>query len=151
MLTVRPVVTQTAESLRGSSAEKRQCYFDDEKPLQFFRTYTQRNCELECLSAYVLRKCGCTRFSLPRDNNAAVCGAGKISCMDEAEREQLNEDWIDGVSESRTACNCLPACTSVAYDVDVSQSHMEWDGVFAAYKQDFNDEYVEDPASMINN
>lgn len=45
--------------------DRRQCYFNGEKTLRYFKVYTQRNCELECFSAYLLKKCNCTHFSYP--------------------------------------------------------------------------------------
>lgn len=47
----------------------RQCFFGDERQLKYFRTYTQRNCEMECVSDYITKKCGCTRFSMPSNSN----------------------------------------------------------------------------------
>lgn len=73
------------------------------------------------------------------DNESAlVCGASKVLCMADAETELLNENMMDGLTNSRTDCNCLPACTSVAYEVDVSNADMTWKEVFQAHKSDID-------------
>lgn len=47
---ITPEIIQTDDDLRWISSEDRKCYFDDERNLTFFKMYTQRNCEMECLS-----------------------------------------------------------------------------------------------------
>lgn len=44
---------------------RRQCFFDTERQLRFFKIYTQRNCELECLANFTVKTCGCAKFSMP--------------------------------------------------------------------------------------
>lgn len=66
MLTVRPIATETDDALRSSDSQQRQCLFASERKLKYFRHYTQRNCEIECVADQLVRQCGCTRFSMPR-------------------------------------------------------------------------------------
>lgn len=66
MLTVRPLATRVDSKLRGLDVQQRQCLFTDERHLKYFRQYTQRNCEIECVTDNLVRQCGCTRFSMPR-------------------------------------------------------------------------------------
>lgn len=65
-----------------------------------------------------------------------ICGARKIKCYNEAEDELLRNDFIDGVEKPKTpkGCNCLPACTSVTYDAEISQAKFDWISLFNAYK-----------------
>lgn len=65
-LSIRPSTITTQESLRSYTPSVRRCFFDSERKLQFYKQYTQSNCELECLSNYTLAICGCVRFSMPR-------------------------------------------------------------------------------------
>lgn len=44
---------------------RRQCYFPDERPLEFHRIYSQNNCERECLAAYILNTFKCVPFYMP--------------------------------------------------------------------------------------
>jgi acid-sensing ion channel, other len=62
---ITPKMITTAVELRELSAEKRQCFFSDERFLRFFRYYTQNNCELECTANLTLSECGCLRFNMP--------------------------------------------------------------------------------------
>lgn len=66
MVGVMPHVVTTSDGLRGYDAQRRQCYYNSERYLRYFKAYTQSNCELECLANYTLTHCGCVRFSMPR-------------------------------------------------------------------------------------
>lgn len=130
LISVKPNMITTSENLRHYTPWDRQCYFSDERDLRFFKIYTQRNCELECLSNYTLSKCGCVKFSSPRDRNAPICGATNIECYNQAEDVLLEQFFKDGLDKSRindgSGCNCLPACTSIAYDAEISQAKFDW-------------------------
>lgn len=87
-LAIQPVMIKASDSVRGyqfqrysiilsfflimgskskikSSIFRRQCYFSDERPLQYFKRYSQSNCELECFANATLKTCGCVHFSMP--------------------------------------------------------------------------------------
>lgn len=61
---INPVVFSAADELRMYRPETRQCFFESERNLKYFRIYTQANCFAECLSNYTLAKCGCVKFSM---------------------------------------------------------------------------------------
>lgn len=61
-------VTTTSEALRHYAPSKRQCYYSYERQLQFFKNYTQTNCEAECLANFTKLECGCVKFSMPSMN-----------------------------------------------------------------------------------
>lgn len=46
-------------------AISRKCYLKGERSLEFFKDYTQANCELECTSNFIIKRCGCAKFSMP--------------------------------------------------------------------------------------
>lgn len=58
-------LTTTSEGLRRYPPNKRQCFYDSERRLRFFRNYTQNNCETECLANFTKVECGCVKFSMP--------------------------------------------------------------------------------------
>lgn len=66
LISVKPNMFKTSEGLRDYDPNKRQCFFDSERQLRFYKVYTQRNCELECLSNFTKEACGCVKFSMPR-------------------------------------------------------------------------------------
>lgn len=96
------------------------------------RTYTQRNCELECLTNVTLAMCGCVKFSMPHDIDTPICGIAKVNCYTYAENDLLED--VGGIESSTTinSCNCLPACTSISYDSEISQAPYEWKKFFRA-------------------
>lgn len=65
LISVKPNMMTTSESLENYKPWERQCFFAKERQLRFFKIYTQRNCELECLSNFTMDRCHCVKFSLP--------------------------------------------------------------------------------------
>lgn len=64
IFTIDPNVIETSPAVLKYSPDVRQCYYKDERTLQFYKHYTQRNCEVECLANYTLTVCGCLVFSM---------------------------------------------------------------------------------------
>lgn len=54
-LLIKPKLTITEEALRDYTLERRNCFFEGEKRLRFFKQYTKYNCEQECLSNFTLK------------------------------------------------------------------------------------------------
>jgi amiloride-sensitive sodium channel len=106
---VTPEITQTDESLRQLSPKERECFFEDEMKLRFFKVYTQRNCELECAVDNAVKFC---RICMPtiyvyKNKTLDLCH-GKINVCG------------TGVLDTYTAgrnCTCLPTCNSLIYHV----------------------------------
>lgn len=51
------------------------------------------------------------------------CGAGSITCYVAARKNILKNEGY------QRQCNCLPACTSIAYDAEVTQSILNQDSI----------------------
>lgn len=66
IFTIKPDQIKPQETIDTYCPDQRNCFFDRERELKFFREYTRYNCELECLSNFTLAKCGCVKFSMPR-------------------------------------------------------------------------------------
>ncbi|KFB49820.1 hypothetical protein ZHAS_00017840 [Anopheles sinensis] len=136
VISVKPEMITTSEGLREYTPERRQCFYNEERHLRYFKVYMQQNCELECLSNYTLQKCGCVKFSMPRDANTKVCGASQIQCYNAAEDDMLLEDvkyLVDKSFDFRAKCNCLPGCNSLKYDAEISQTAFDWKSLINAY------------------
>ncbi|XP_053685872.1 pickpocket protein 28-like [Sabethes cyaneus] len=137
-IAVKPQMTTTTAGLRSYTPERRQCFFNRERHLKFFRVYTQDNCELECLANYTLQRCGCVRFSMPRISRTAVCESSNTYCMLSAETELLEMDVVRNNSNEsmnfRANCNCLVACTSTQYDAEITQTDFDWVNWLKAFK-----------------
>lgn len=39
----------------------------------------------------------------------------------------------------RTECDCLPACTSIQYEAELSQADFDWARLFMAFKANFSE------------
>ena len=63
---VTPEMFLIDDDLKSWSPEKRACYMPGEKNLTFFKKYTMKNCELECLSVSILKACKCLPFYVIR-------------------------------------------------------------------------------------
>ncbi|KAG8260258.1 hypothetical protein J6590_101039 [Homalodisca vitripennis] len=85
LMAIEPKVMDTSEGLRFYSPYKRYCFFPSERRLTYFSTYTQSNCELECLTNFTLRSCNCVEFYMPRNETTLVCDIGSTSCVFNAE------------------------------------------------------------------
>lgn len=48
----------------------------------------------------------------------SICGAGRMHCYRDAEDELLRRSTLD-------ECNCLPACTSTDYNVEISEREFD--------------------------
>ena len=65
-LEFRPEMLLIDNDLKRWSPKRRGCILSHEKRLKFFKKYTKRNCELECLSFEILKSCGCVPFYVIR-------------------------------------------------------------------------------------
>lgn len=64
-IAIKPTLITTSNELRSYSPNQRNCFFSDERPLRFFRFYSQHNCQSECLANFTKRLCECVKFSMP--------------------------------------------------------------------------------------
>ncbi|XP_021711601.1 pickpocket protein 28 isoform X2 [Aedes aegypti] len=118
-LTITPRITKTSQELRSVAPSRRRCFFNDERPLRFFRTYSSNNCFLECIANFTLEKCHCVKFSMPRTADTKVCDASKIDCYFNIYQDMYRHKVANALSGNK--CNCLPPCNSLEYDVEMSQ------------------------------
>ncbi|KAF2886301.1 hypothetical protein ILUMI_19872, partial [Ignelater luminosus] len=127
----------TNDKLESYPPDQRKCYFAEEKPLRFFKMYSQQNCHTECLTNFTLATCKCVAFHMPRVNSTPICGAAKKQCMLYAEATFLTNQvskkiklLADDIPENdlnlRESCECLPSCTTTDYDGEISQTPWNW-------------------------
>lgn len=105
----------TDEDLRKFSPESRSCYFEGERSLKFYKSYTKANCDWECLTNFTLKSCGCVRFSMPRESSTNVCKLEEVKCYKKAMQTFPDEDEKD---QMRIPCGCLPPCTDIKYSLN---------------------------------
>ncbi|XP_075146228.1 ripped pocket [Haematobia irritans] len=139
LIAVKPNMITTSSGIAEYPPHRRQCYLNSERSLRFFKVYTQNNCELECLTNYTLKTCGCVKFSMPHTPDMPVCTEDKIQCYDRAEDGLLFKEFSEGMkgtnfnSRGETECNCMPACTSLAYHTEISQGSFDTENMLHAF------------------
>ncbi|KAI8046473.1 pickpocket protein 28 [Drosophila gunungcola] len=151
LIAVKPSMITMSSGIAEYHPIRRQCFLSHERSLRFFKVYTESNCQLECLANFTLTKCGCVKFSMPRNMDMPVCGEDKIHCYDRAERQLLVREFERvkalnaGNGDSRgveSACNCMPACTSLVYNTEISQANFDLEEMLLAEGDtDFLQEY----------
>lgn len=98
----------------------RQCYFEGEKTLKFFSSYTKDHCNFECLANFTLRRCDCVKFSYPRTQNTRVCDLNEVNCILKAHLAWPDEDEMS--QNLSMPCDCYPPCFDIHYKIKQRQS-----------------------------
>lgn len=65
MITIEAKITDTSDGLRNYELKQRQCFYQSERRLRFFRIYTKFNCDIECFTNYTKQECECVPFYMP--------------------------------------------------------------------------------------
>jgi acid-sensing ion channel, other len=112
---ITPEIIKTDADLRSYEPEKRGCYFEGEKKLKYFKVYTKRNCEFECLAEnlYNSPRLNCTPYYMVRSDTMDRCDYRHgMSVGIETFRILRN------IAKSTKKCVCLEACDSIKYRVE---------------------------------
>ncbi|CAG9803406.1 unnamed protein product [Chironomus riparius] len=119
-------ITRTDENLRKLSATERGCYFKGEKELYFFNTYSQKNCEVECITYITLKECGCVHVDQPYIDTEDVC-LNISSSNDNSHKNCIialhSAIYLSGDQQHEDACACLPLCNSINYNINYQTTH----------------------------
>jgi amiloride-sensitive sodium channel len=103
---------KTSKDLQKFKPVVRGCYFDGEKKLKYFKTYTKSHCDYECMTNITLDLCGCVKFSMPRGHDTPVCDLDKIQCyMD------VMASW-PSFNNTLYTCDCLSPCSNLEYNIE---------------------------------
>lgn len=64
-----------------------------------------------------------------------------IQCYNNAENNLQMHDFLNDLSGQfiQLSCNCLPACTSITYDAEISQARFDWKQLFSAFNSPFEE------------
>ncbi|XP_056643405.1 pickpocket protein 28-like [Diorhabda sublineata] len=140
---VTPNIMSTSATVKAYKTEARKCYFSDERYLQYFTSYTQGNCFLECLTNYTLQKCGCVNFYMPHTKDTPICGNYQRNCSQDADRElqTLELDIEMGLRENSQSCSCYPLCSQLIYQTTTTRTQWGWREFMKAnkkFKRDLN-------------
>jgi len=110
-----PEIIKTDENLRKLNSKDRECYFDGERTLKFFRKYSKINCVIECMADFAIKYCGGCSNNLWKpveDENYCFTKRQSYRCHDEFHINFLKFD-----APSSENCSCLPTCDSETFHV----------------------------------
>ncbi|KAL4711876.1 hypothetical protein ACJJTC_006045 [Scirpophaga incertulas] len=103
---IQPRILDAQSDLQYIEINKRLCLFSDEKELLFYRTYTLKNCEMECEANAMLDLCECVFYYMPKNKSTRVCGKADAKCYENSTQFQ----------EKKRVCeDCMPACTEISF------------------------------------
>ncbi|KAH8336227.1 hypothetical protein KR074_012115 [Drosophila pseudoananassae] len=124
---IEPVYEDALPSIRSIKKSVRRCLFSDENELVYYRTYSRKNCELECEAKLLLRECSCVLYYLPRiDPMARVCGPNDNICTDRVQTE------IESSLTNLSCESCWPGCFELTYKATPSTASIVTDPRFMA-------------------
>ncbi|CAG9804871.1 unnamed protein product [Chironomus riparius] len=120
VLQISAEIKENDKSLRSFSKQERACFFEGERRLKFFKSYTKINCENECLINFTRRQCGCVRPTMPRTKDMNVCKLKDIPCY-----QAIAKSWPMSYFKSTERhpkytnffCGCMPLCTQIKYTI----------------------------------
>lgn len=115
---ITPTVIRSDESLKNLEPSERLCYFEGERMLRFFKTYTKRNCEIERWADFIESDeyYSCVHFGIVRGPDSMVCGRGRY----DSNKRVLPPD-------EQRSYDCFPPCNSVSYEITITESKLRKD------------------------
>ncbi|CAG9571859.1 unnamed protein product [Danaus chrysippus] len=130
---VSAITYKTDSSLRALSPEQRQCFFQNERELKYYKFYTDTNCKLDLRIRKTIKQCNCVLFHWPRKHiSDRICSTREdYKCVSDVKAkvgEQLIFAYYADSEEQRntheTATSCYPACNDVLYSTQVYYSDL---------------------------
>lgn len=60
-----------------------------------------------------------------------------MRCYNEAANELQKQEFAHGLAgrSVEMGCNCLPDCTSITYDAEMTQTRFSWKEIYKAHKK----------------
>jgi amiloride-sensitive sodium channel len=132
-----PEIISSSDDFSSLSLNQRNCYLENERKLKFFKIYSQKNCQIECLSQKMLESCGCVPYDVIRDSKTKICDFLDYTCLQNV-RNQINieETFIN-------RCNCLQSCDFISYSIEIVKTKQ----IFIAKSEESEEQY--DQSSVI--
>ncbi|KAG4074411.1 hypothetical protein HA402_000390 [Bradysia odoriphaga] len=136
---ITPRISNANFKIRSIPQSQRNCIFASEGNLAYFRysglfaltehlnkilscilrTYSRKNCELECQSNLIFEACGCVLYYMPRTSNeTSICNRDDYDCYSTTLRA------IEFRRNETFTCHCLPACFELSYGSEISNAHL---------------------------
>ena len=108
----------STSDIKTLSPGSRNCYFADEKDLEFYKTYSFSNCQFECSINQMKSELGCSPWFLPSSDHSPVCDPHTgIEFMNGLRRSSRQKgDCMD----------CLPDCEEVKTSVTTTAAKIRY-------------------------
>ena len=106
---VTPKVIITDKSLKSLSPVERQCYFENEMKLKYFKIYTAQNCKTECISDQAFAEANCVPFYYPRNSTMKVCNLMERNFAHRKAKK---------ITISNSCDQCLQLCNEITYETE---------------------------------
>jgi acid-sensing ion channel, other len=107
---ITPEIIKSDRDIKSYKPKIRGCYFEGEKKLRYFKVYSRRNCEFECLANKLLEKLECVPYYVVRNETTEVCDVRK---------QALLEVELFLAVRNMSHCQCLEECDSIKYNIEV--------------------------------
>ncbi|XP_047533410.1 pickpocket protein 28-like [Vanessa atalanta] len=118
--------TEASRDIQHVPTKLRQCLFYDES--SYLPFYTHSDCLLKCRMLFLLAKCKCTPFNMPKMVNNRTCDIRDIPCLKiyNAQSTTVRPDVdmispeleLDMVGGGINCPMCYPSCSKTAYSYD---------------------------------
>ncbi len=106
--------TETTSELKRIRADKRGCLYEDEKVLDFFDTYSEANCVLECAWKRAASECQCVPlFLADLFSKRDICEAHGNRCFKRLVKARYQAKVKECFSE------CRHDCEFAEYSIDI--------------------------------
>ncbi|XP_050682729.1 pickpocket protein 28-like [Leptidea sinapis] len=130
---VTPTTYKTDASLRALLPDLRQCFFQNERKLQYFEFYTDSNCQQDLLMRETMEKCKCVMYNWPKTSALEpTCSTEDdffcIKNVKEVVEQLLIYAYYKDSDEQRqhhqASSSCYPSCNDVLYSSQVYYSDL---------------------------
>ncbi|KAJ8686888.1 hypothetical protein QAD02_022682 [Eretmocerus hayati] len=153
---ITPHITDADKSIMKIPVKVRRCYFLNEKKLHYYRTYTHRNCLLECEANFTLSACNCMQYYMPVSNETRICGKSDEECARNARRimknklfEEDDSSNVFNVTET-PSCKCYPGCNEINYSTEISHSMLMTTFTIQEEYRRISDEYFQKNVALVH-
>lgn len=147
---VRIEKLEADQKLHKVHLKHRQCEFQDEHKLKYFSTYTQPNCEAECVANSLMHHCGCLSHYMPqRFGNETVCSIYDIACVERIRLHSMLNDDDDNERECDEVC--LPSCYDLRFYAEFFSTPLQRKGFQIANQriQNMSSKYVKNNIAIL--
>lgn len=146
---VEPRINDASQLIRNIPVKQRNCFFASEGNLSYFRTYSKKNCEMECESLLIAQHCGCVLYYMPKLNeDIKICSRKDAICYENIRVAiELQDD------RNLSCSSCLPGCYEYSFGRELTTAKLGNKDLFRLRDQYFSElsiDYVEQNVAVLH-